>query len=686
MEQKVIIFVLCLTVFILPLYGEEKEPLYLESADKLEYLKIKPEGREMLFVEGNIRLRFKEMELGAEKVEINLETRDLVARGNVSYIKGGEKIYGETMTYNLDTEKGTVEKTRAVLDGIFHKSEMAEKLSEKEIKMHKGSLTTCDREKPHYRLEAREIVVYLEDKLVAKHVFFYARKVPLFYVPIYIASLKEDVVSRFAPQIGYTKEEGWYVKTVHGYFFNNKLYGDLYLDWMEKRGWGQGFDSRYRLGEKGNGILYLYYIDEKGIEYDPGKDDYYNPPDAPRTKRWKARLKHRQEVSRDTTSLLHLYFLSDETFAKDYSVDIRDRLRTELESYFTLTTTKPNYNLRLLISKKEDLVEREAKKLERVPEFSYHLNPQRIGRTPLFYKVDTSFVNFHEPREDIYILRGDGKFSLRRASFPLFWRTRLTPEISYRQTWYEESGGKEEVSRGAYSAGLRMDTRIGRRIRNEVSYEFARQLDEDLQAPFRFDRVDSSQNRNEIEDTLRLRLKGLDLRLSGGYDFDKKEEEIEKNFKDLRTYLTVFPGSGVKFHMNTDYNIYKEEFKRISADFEMRMRGPLEQFRIGTKYYNGGESADLTNQLSFRLGGKWKLDFSSRFDLNEGEFEEKDYVLWRDLHCWETRLLFREMRKEFLLSLNIKAFPQAVMSFRHKFYRSFFDGSWSFMEDDNLLE
>ncbi len=682
MGEKIIISVLCLTVFILPLYGEEEEPLYLESADKLEYLKIKPEGKEVLSVEGNVRLKYKEMELGAERVEINLETKDLVAQGNVSYVKDGEELYGERMIYNLDTEKGMMEKARAVLDGVFHRSEKAEKLSEKEIRMNKSSLTTCDREKPHYRLEARRIVIYLGDKLVAKHVLFYAGKVPLFYVPIYISSLKEDVVSRFAPQIGYTKEEGWYVKTVYGYFLNNKLYGDLYLDWMEKRGWGQGFDSRYRLGEKGNGILYLYHINEKGIEYDPGKDNYHNPPDAPRTKRWKARLKHRQEVSRDTTSLLHLYFLSDETFTKDYSVDIRDRLRTELESYFTLTTTKPNYNLRLLVSKKEDLVEREAKKLERIPEFSYRLNPQRIGRTPLFYKIDATLVNFHQPLEDIYTMRGDGKFSLRRASFPLFRRTRLTPEISYRQTWYEESGGKEEVFRGAYGAGLRMDTRIARYVRNEVSYEFGRQLDEDLEAPFRFDRVDSSQNWNEIENTLRLRLKGLDLRLSGGYDFDKKEEEIEKNFKDLRTYLTVFPASGVKFHMNTDYNIYEEEFKRISADFEMRMRGPLEQFRIGTRYYNGGEFTDLTNQLTLRLGGKWKLDFSSRFDLNEGEFEEKDYLLWRDLHCWEARFLFREMREELLLGLNIKAFPQAVIKFCH----NFFDSSWSFMEDDNLLE
>jgi LPS-assembly protein len=682
MGQKLIIFICILSIFISPVYGEEEEPLFLESADKFEYLKIKSEGSEVISVEGKVRLRYKEMKLSAEKMEINLKTKDLFAQGDVSYIKGKEKIYGEKMTYNLDTERGVFEKTRAVLEEVFHKSKRVEKLSEKEIRMERGSLTTCDLENPHYYLRARKIFVYLEDKLVAKHVFFYVRKIPLFYLPVYIVSLKEDVVSRFAPQVGYSKEEGWFVKTVYGYFFNNSLYGDLYLDWMEKRGWGKGFDSRYRLGEKGNGILYLYYINEKGIEYDPQKDDYYNPPDAPRTKRWKARLKHRQEVSRDTTSLLHLYFLSDEKFTKDYSEDIRDRLRRELESYFTLTRTKPNYNLRLLISKKEDLVEREAKKLERVPELSYRLNPQRIGRSPFFYKVNASFVNFHQPREDIYVLRGDTGFSLRSRSLPLIRRTRLTPEIGYRQTWYKETGAEEEVSRGAYRANLRVDTRLTRYIRNEISYKFGRQIDEDLAAPFRFDRVDSSQNWNEIEETLRMRARGIDLRLSGGYDFDSKEEEGGKNFKNLRTYMTIFPGSGVKFHMSTDYNIYDEEFKRISADFEMRRRGLVEQFRIGTKYYNGGEEFfDLTNQLDLKLGRKWKLDFSARFDLNEGEFKERDYLLWRDLHCWEARLVFREMRGEFLLGLNIKAFPQAVI----KFYHNFFDRSWSFMEDDNLL-
>ena len=682
MKRVLMIIIFYLLIFLPSGEGKEKdEPLILEQADKLEYLKVKAEDKETISIGGSIKLKYRNMQLKADKIEINLKTKDLIAQGNIIYIKGEEKIFGEKMSYNLETEKGVVQEAIAILKPIFCKGKTIEKVSEKEIKVEKGTLTTCDLEKPHYHFRARRILIYLKDKLVAKHVFFYVGRIPLFYMPVYIVSLKEGVVSRFAPQIGYTEEEGWFVKSVYGYFFHNSFYGDLYLDWIEKKGWGKGFDTRYKLGEKGEGMLYLYYIDEKEVVYDVEKGEYYNPPDATLTKRWKARLKHRHLISKDTTALLHLYFLSDEKFPQDYSEDMRDRLRKELKSYLSITKTKPAYNLRLLVSKKEDLVEEEAVKLERVPELSYRLNPCRIGSSPLFYKINTSLVNFHEPREDIYVIRGDTSLSLINNAIRLNKGTNLNTEIGCRGTWYNKGkDSKEEIFRSAYNTKLRIDTRITKHIKNELSYKLSRQIEEDLTVPFSFDGVDISPKYNKIEENLRLRMKGVNLRIRSGYDFDKGEEEIEKNFKNISTYLTIFPTKPVKFYMDTNYDIYEEEFKRISADLEIKREEErlINRLKVGTKYYNSGDTVfDLTSEVGLKLGKKWKLNFFSRYDVNEREFKNRDYLLYRDLHCWEARFIYREFQGEFFLSLNIKAFPQTIM----KFYHNFFESRWSFMED-----
>jgi lipopolysaccharide assembly outer membrane protein LptD (OstA) len=73
-----------------------------------------------------------------------------------------------------------------------------------------GYVTTCDSDVPHYRLSAKEIQFFMNEKIVARHVILYLGNVPVLYVPYFVQPIL-DVKTKVTVLPGYTKEWGIYV-------------------------------------------------------------------------------------------------------------------------------------------------------------------------------------------------------------------------------------------------------------------------------------------------------------------------------------------------------------------------------------------------------------------------------------------------------------------------------------------
>ncbi|MCK4820091.1 hypothetical protein KA005_30275, partial [bacterium] len=61
--------------------------------------------------------------------------------------------------------------------------------------------------------------------------------------------------------------------------------------------------------------------------------------------------------------------------------------------------------------------------------------------------------------------------------------------------------------------------------------------------------------------------------------------------------------------------------------------------------------------LNFNLTKNWKISYRARFDLMEKDVVSQDLIFYRDLHCWEARIVWTPTGnyKRFYFRINIKS-------------------------------
>lgn len=669
--------------------GEAKEPTRLPSpaaqadggqvichADYLEYHRL--DG--LVLAKGHVRITHGDIWLEADSCQINIISEDLRAEGNVVFWDGTKKIKGETLIYNLREDRGKMTNASTFGKPWYCKGDEISKVGPNEYLVKRGSFTTCDLPEPHYNFFAYSARIRPNDRLWLYNTFFRVGKFPIFYLPFYTRSLTEKPYG-LVIEPHHHEKEGWMVMSHYNYYFNPGSRGAIYLDYIERRGWGKGMDYRYKVGDQAQGTLYGYYIDQKDIDYDPVRDEYFNT--GQRTERWKVETKHRQKLGSDTIGLLELNRLSDQDFNKDYNLDEPERVEDRPESFLSITRSRPNYTLRFLTKRIDKWVEDEEeyiKDTEEIPKLTFKTRPLRMARAPVYYKLESNLgylyknVDDYSNINDYYVGTWDVYQSLTRR-FRLAPRTNLTCKVGYKETWFDRHSKEDrpDVWVGAYDTEVRLSRRITRYLRGDLTHNYWDNLDDTALTPFA-----QTAERTELLGDLRWRIpKKLRARIGCGYDFLKKAEHTRENFKPLESELTFWPKENIKVHLDTGFDIYTEEFKNINSDFDFKRKKWF--LGLGNRYTRGDVPADdildLNGSLSFWVTPKWKFTYASTYRKNNitDHFELRDsqYILYRDLHCWEATLTLRQKKRpdedetSIWLLMNIKAFPGERLRLHH---------------------
>lgn len=165
---------------------------------------------------GNVRVTYSDTTLIADEVRGSMTTGEVEAIGNVRFEGPDRSLTGGTFQYNYKTRIGLVEHAAAKVDSIiFHGDSLT---SEPERYTIKGStLTTCDKDPPHYYLSCREVVIRPGIDLVARHGALHLLGTRLFSIPRFKASLDRSAHDMIRlPTIGAGSRYGMYL----GYEFD----------------------------------------------------------------------------------------------------------------------------------------------------------------------------------------------------------------------------------------------------------------------------------------------------------------------------------------------------------------------------------------------------------------------------------------------------------------------------------
>lgn len=240
--------------------GEYRSPV--DEADTLAVANevVRYDGRAIEFevprsrivLDGKAHLTYRELELSSKRVEFDSEKQTLVARGSPVLLDKGDEVDGHLMTYDLESRQGTIYQAETRYEQGFYRGEKIHKAGENELDVMHGSYTTCDLEHPHYHFAAREMKIYLKDKLVAKPVVFYLRNVPVLALPFYVFPIKPGRHSGFLfPnfEFGFNNQGGQFVRNA-GYYWAMNDYMDLTLAgdyYQAEPAWALRAEGNYKL-------------------------------------------------------------------------------------------------------------------------------------------------------------------------------------------------------------------------------------------------------------------------------------------------------------------------------------------------------------------------------------------------------------------------------------------------------
>lgn len=599
---------------------------------------------------GEAHLEYEDIELKAETVKFNLETLDLQAKGNIQFKVGTRTFKGQTLTYNLENQQGKMTPIKGKEDSILYRAEEV-RLTPGKIRLSNAHFTTCKLSPPHYRINSKAIVIDLEDKaIIARNCFLYIGKYPIFWAPRIVRYFGEGAEDRnriMFPQVGYSEFAGWYVRTGYHFYVSSQFQGTFHLDYREKKGWAEGVDSSYTLGE-GKGDLRIYFIDEKDTQ----------------DKRWRLQLRHEHPLSSRTSLRLSMDRVSDENFLEDYFSEEDGKTPS---SFLSLHHKRPGYNVDFLFQPEVNPFNYQES-LQLLPKATINFYPSRIGQTQLYLGTGAELVRFKKGGEGL--TRIDSFLDISRP-FLLSSRfgLQVEPKAGYHFFWYKE-GEKEGYRRIPYQElNTSMELSYGgaewkHLLEPHLGYYHSTEDKDVFPVPFDLEKYEKETEEIHPSNALKFGIKDsishkgknvLFLDVSTRYNLAGEEKGFSSVEGKFRLTPLNSPHQVLGLYFLYDY--FQAEYRRLEGTLHLEKKGW--NLELGVEKDVEEDIHALTAQVALDLGEGWKISAMGKYDFLEKTFSRKKYSIRVPLHCWGFEFSYQsEPQKEYSILFFIRAFPE----------------------------
>jgi LPS-assembly protein len=487
--------------------------------------------RKVYEAEGNVRITSGDRVVEADWAELDTVSRQAELKGHVLLKYHKDWIKGEHVVWNLDKETGSVDGGLIFFaENNFHVSgEHISKTGPREYELQEGFVTSCDPDNADWKFHYKSMTVDLDGNAVARDTSFWVRDVPLLYSPILALPVQQERQSGFLiPWGGASDLNGIEGELPYYWAIGKDMDATFYGRFMSKRGWMTGGEYRVANEKWGQGIWAINYLDDQASKGHLEAEDYPFQTDD----RYWLRAKHSLDLPYNIEARLDLDMVSDRNYLKEFekgstSLDFsdgmfRDFLGRGILNDETITaresalyvdkrgeSTLLSLDVRYWDQTDEDI---DDVTLQRLPALSFNVIPTRIDGYPLYYTLESSWVDFWRRDGD----RGNRLDAFPRLYYPMHWKNYLDfePSVGLRTTTYAVDW--DERSRDPWQTRLISDARLGmssrlnrvydlklwdfvaleHAIRPEIIYEYAENSVED-HIPL-FDRLDEDQGRHDV--------------------------------------------------------------------------------------------------------------------------------------------------------------------------------------------
>ncbi len=423
---------------------------------------------------GDAVVKYKTMTLKAEKITVDWNTNELVAegvpdtvwtksengsdstatvswRGTPSVTEKGETMNGFRMFYNFKSAKARVIRGRTEYDTGYYFGEAMKKVGKDIINISSGYFTSCDnKENPHFHFGSRRIKVIPKDKVIAKPVVLYLGKIPVAIIPFALFPNKSGRQSGLViPSYGQSRSEGRFIRGL-GYYWAPNDYFDAraLVDYYDRSGWMLRGDTQYAKRYALKGRISGSFTRKL---FTTGQNE----------RRWDIVINHNQTIDPTMRLTVNGKFLSDDSYYKDFSANLTQRLNREIRSNATFSKNwrEHRLNLRVNASQVRDIDDKRSTRT--LPQMSFSMSQRKLfgGRAgrrrsehwyhSIYYNYSSNLLNREvlyddtdadspQSRQNNYTRYWDHRAGLSfNAPSKLFGVLTLGQSLSYRERWYD---------------------------------------------------------------------------------------------------------------------------------------------------------------------------------------------------------------------------------------------------------
>ncbi len=200
-------------------------------------------------IHGDALIKYDDVTLRADHVWADFNENLMRAAGNVYLKVGEEETFSDELVFNLETKKGIARNGFTFSDPWYFGGSEIFKIEDKKSYIRSGSLTTCSLKHPHYYFSVSEVIIKMNQEMIAKNIVMKIGGIPLFYFPAIRRDLRKDKVAKIVVRIGTDSYQGPNISIIYPFLRQRRYDAAILYDRSARRGQGFGFEGKYRFND-----------------------------------------------------------------------------------------------------------------------------------------------------------------------------------------------------------------------------------------------------------------------------------------------------------------------------------------------------------------------------------------------------------------------------------------------------
>lgn len=626
--------------FDVPSIDTQKFPVEIYG----DYLEYRTKA-EQIVTKGKAYISYQDMKISAENIQANTKTEDIFAQGKVDFWKGYDQTTGDFLVYNMKSGEGWMRDAEIRKNRNFFSAKDVYVSPRYSIAQDVMQTTCDDTDHPHYRITSKKIETYPGKSMTLEDLRLKWKGKTLYHRGRDYSEFKERE-KFFHTRQGMSQIDGIYFKFTTDLMVNEHVSGRFTADAFEKRGNGFGFNGNYNGGDKGNGSIYFYQLNET-------KRNHTNT---------QMNLSHNYSFAGGESLATSFIYSGDQYTGQAENQDLTVQINYRpVLSFMTMNVVANKF---YDLDGDKYTADNNYQLLNRLPEINFTLPGYTTPGVPLSLNLSGMYGRYEDGTlSDVNESeKKDARVSVTVPTIYVHERFDLTPSYNLQKSYY--SGG---IERENGSTMVRAQHRFSNVTNLEFNYNVSTSKGK---SPFQFDSFTGT----DIFST-RLRFAQNSWSLNPvNFNYNRVMSRFEQVYWDYSRRSRTDAYRNWEFFIRRDYvvpnlGLAKMDLTRLepgNLNARYRLASNLWSFDTSvTMPYGEDKITNTSFNYQATIRPLWAVSTSGNYNHITEKFSPLTIGLVRDLHCWEARAEYSHERKEFWIEFYLKAYPDDTGRFRY---------------------